>query len=67
MVKPIIDYRAESLITEITPTKRLSDLILPTEVLTSSNQFIQEQFRVDLLRSYGLEPRNRILPHWPSW
>lgn len=59
--KAIIDYRAENLITEIFPTKRLSDLILPTEVQVSSNHFIQEQFRVDLLRSYGLEPRSRIL------
>lgn len=59
--KVTLDYRAENLITEITPIKKMTDLILPSEVVTLSNQFIQEQFRVDLLRSYGLEPRNRIL------
>ncbi|MGL4519004.1 MAG: AAA family ATPase [Phocaeicola sp.] len=59
--KITLDYRAENLITEITPIKKLTDLVLPTEVINLSNQFIQEQYRVDLLRSYGLEPRNRIL------
>lgn len=59
--KVTLDYRAENLIDEITPIKKLTDLILPLDVVTLSNQFIQEQFRVDLLRSYGLEPRNRIL------
>lgn len=59
--KAILDYRAENLITEITPTKKLNDLILPLDVVAISNQFIQEQFRVELLQSYGLEPRNRIL------
>jgi len=59
--KATLDYRADNLVTEISPIKKLNDLILPTEVITLSNQFIQEQFRVDLLRSYGLEPRNRVL------
>lgn len=59
--KVTLDYRAENLITEIIPIKKITDLILPSEVVALSNQFIQEQFRVDLLRSYGLEPRNKIL------
>lgn len=59
--KSLLDYRAENFITEITPVKKFSDLILPPDVVSLSSQFIQEQFRVDLLRSYGLEPRNRIL------
>ncbi len=56
-----IDVSAENFITEIVPQKQLSDLILPNEVLYNCQQFIQEQYRTDMLRSYGLEPRNRIL------
>lgn len=36
-------------------------MVLPPDVSIIIDQFIQEQFRVDLLRSYGLEPRNKIL------
>ena len=31
------------------------------DVISISEQFIKEQYRVDLLRSYALEPRNKIL------
>lgn len=55
------DFRAENLVTEIHPQKRMDSLILPKDVLLLCEQYIQEQYRVDLLRSYGLEPRNRIL------
>jgi SpoVK/Ycf46/Vps4 family AAA+-type ATPase len=59
--KSALDYRAENLIMEVSPDKKLTDLVLPIEVINISGQFIKEQYRVDLLRSYGLEPRNRIL------
>ena len=55
------DYRAENLISELTPVKKIADLVLPPDVSIIIDQFIQEQFRVDLLRSYGLEQRNKIL------
>jgi AAA+ superfamily predicted ATPase len=55
------DFRAENLITEIHPQRRIDSLILPKDVVLLCEQYIQEQYRVDLLRSYGLEPRNRIL------
>ena len=55
------DFRAENLITEIHPQRRMDSLILPKDVVQLCEQYIQEQYRVDLLRSYGLEPRNRIL------
>jgi SpoVK/Ycf46/Vps4 family AAA+-type ATPase len=55
------DFRAENLITEIHPQRRVDSLILPKDVVLLCEQYIQEQYRVDLLRSYGLEPRNRIL------
>ena len=55
------DFRAENLVTEIHPQRRMDSLILPKDIISLCEQYVQEQYRVDLLRSYGLEPRNRIL------
>lgn len=57
----VSETRAENFIQEREPVRTLSSLILPQEVTYNVQQLIQEQFRVDLLRSYGVEPRNRIL------
>lgn len=43
------------------PLKELSDLVLPEAVRKVVCEFIEEQHRADLLRSYNLEPRNRLL------
>lgn len=43
------------------PKKTLNDLILPTSLVSSVEQLIEEQHRADLLRSYNLEPRHRVL------
>lgn len=51
----------QSLFTEIVPHKRLDHLILPSNVKSVSQDLINEQNRSDLLRSYGVEPRNKIL------
>lgn len=48
-------------LTEITPRRTLSDLVLSAAVREAFEAFIQEHHRVDLLRSYNLNPRNRIL------
>lgn len=53
--------RAENFVEEKEPTRTLASLILPQEVHCHCEHLIQEQFRADLLRSYGIEPRNRIL------
>ena len=50
-----------SLFFESIPERRLEDLILPGEVEQIVHELIEEQFRSSLLRSYNLEPRNRIL------
>lgn len=50
-----------NLFQEIVPEKQLSQLILPDTHLQSCNELIEEQMRADLLRSYGVEPRNKIL------
>lgn len=55
------DTRISSLINEVTPQLKFSDLILPKSVEESLKELIEEQSRVDLLRSYSLEPRNRVL------
>ncbi len=43
------------------PQIRLDHLILPESVLETCQKMINEQNRADLLRSYGVEPRNKIL------
>ncbi|MGP8291145.1 AAA family ATPase [Vreelandella zhanjiangensis] len=53
--------RQADFFSERTPQRRLEDLILPNEISDICRSFIQEHHRVDLLRSYNLEPRNRIL------
>lgn len=53
--------RIDDLLIEISPQKRLGDLVLQESNTSLCNEIMQEQYRVDLLRSYSLEPRNRIL------
>lgn len=49
------------LFTEKVPKKRLDQLLLPEGVNKFCHDIIEEQNRADLLRSYGMEPRNKIL------
>lgn len=46
---------------EIQPQKRLDHLILPRAVVELCQSLIVEQNRADLLQSYGVEPRNKVL------
>lgn len=46
---------------EKVPAKRLDQLLLPENVYISCRDLIEEQNRADLLRSFGIEPRNKIL------
>lgn len=57
----MIENRINNLVNEIFPSRKISDLILPGEVKNICFNFINEHHRSDLLRSYNLEPRNRIL------
>lgn len=41
--------------------KTLNDLVLPENVVNTCREFIEEHHRRDLLRSYNLEPRHKIL------
>jgi AAA+ superfamily predicted ATPase len=50
-----------SLVTEILPQKVLDDLFLNEELVKTIEKYIHEYHRRDLLRSYNIEPRNRLL------
>ncbi len=49
------------LVTEVVPVRCLEDMILPKEAEEIIRDLVAEQHRADLLRSYALEPRNRVL------
>lgn len=51
----------KQLFEEKIPEKRLEQLLLPDNVIEICKAMIEEQTRADLLRSYGLEPRNKML------
>jgi AAA+ superfamily predicted ATPase len=53
--------RGREFIAEITPRRRLDELILPAVVRRAVDELIEEQHRADLLRSNSLEPRHRVL------
>lgn len=46
---------------EVQPKLRLSDLVLPDVVRADLFDFIEEQHRADLLRTFNVEPRHRVL------
>ncbi len=56
-----VDTRARDLIHEVTPRKRIEDLVLAAVCRRSCDELIEEQSRADVLRTYGLEPRHRVL------
>lgn len=49
------------LLQELVPQRRLADLHLQDATRRVVAELIEEQHRADLLRSYGIEPRNRLL------
>jgi len=49
------------LVHEVVPRRRLSDLQLGPEVLAATTELVEEHRRAELLRSHGIEPRNRVL------
>jgi SpoVK/Ycf46/Vps4 family AAA+-type ATPase len=53
--------RVQQLLYEVIPRRAFSDLILPDIVRQMCDEVVEEHQRRDLLRSYGLEPRHRVL------
>ena len=50
-----------SLLLQTMPDRQLDHLVLPAGVRSTVDELVEEHFRRDLLRSYGFEPRHRIL------
>jgi len=57
----VLEQKVSNLVHEVMPERSFADLILPNEVREISQEVVQEHHRLDLLRSYNLEPRNRLL------
>jgi SpoVK/Ycf46/Vps4 family AAA+-type ATPase len=55
----------KDLVHEVVPRRLLSELQLDATVLRVVRELTEEQKRSELLRSYGLEPRNRLLLSGP--
>jgi SpoVK/Ycf46/Vps4 family AAA+-type ATPase len=49
------------LLVEVAPDRKLSDLVLRGTTSSTLDELVAEHHRADLLRSYGLEPRHRLL------
>lgn len=60
-ISSITFHKNQDLYYEMNPIISFDSLILNSNVKQSFHELIQEHFRSDLLRSYNLEPRNRIL------
>lgn len=62
--KPYLNVKGnpvEQFVTQFQPQVPLSSLYFTTNILTTVHELKEEHFRVDLLRSYNLEPRHKIL------
>ncbi len=57
--------RVGDLLFDTVPKRRIESLQLKPLVRTAVDELIEEHKRVDLLRSYGLEPRSRVLLDGP--
>ena len=56
-----ISGNGKNMFFEKVPERRMEQLFLSDIVKQSCSELVEEQMRADLLRSYGLEPRNKVL------
>lgn len=61
----VVDERINNLLFETTPSRSFEELVLPDNVISVCNELVEEHNRIELLRSYNLEPRNKILLQGP--
>lgn len=59
--RAVLEPKVSTLFQEVIPECSFEDLVLPDVVRDISEEIVQEHHRIDLLRSYNLESRNRIL------
>lgn len=57
----LLDNKLDNFLYRIYPQKSLDDVVLDLHNSRTIQDLIQEHHRSDLLRSYNLEPRNRVL------
>ena len=57
----LLDSGIEGLLYHRVPERRLSDIILSESQRAVIEEWIEEQHRAELLKSYGLTPRNRLM------
>lgn len=57
MTAPVVD----NFLQEVTACKSFDDLVLTPSIRKVADELVEEHFRADILRSYGLEPRHKIL------
>ncbi|MBK8637432.1 MAG: AAA family ATPase [Chromatiaceae bacterium] len=55
------DEKAAELLHEIVPRRSLASLVLPNVARIACGELVEEHHRTDLLRTYNLEPRHRVL------
>jgi len=60
-VIPTRPQAAQDLVSEVRPRRTRADLVLNATVRAAIDELVQEHHRADLLRSYNLQPRNRVL------
>ncbi len=60
-ILPSRDRLSNNLFFEKNPEKTIEELVLSDSVKQSCHELIEEQMRSDLLHSYGVDPRNKIL------
>jgi SpoVK/Ycf46/Vps4 family AAA+-type ATPase len=54
-------HSVQDIFFEIVPRRTLADLVLSTAVQATVRELVEEHHRQALLRSYNLQPRNRVL------
>lgn len=59
------EERARQYVVELQPRRALSSVVLSDTVASQIAELVEEQHRTELLRSYGLEPRHRVLLFGP--
>jgi len=58
---PTRNGNGDNIVSEKIPEKKLDQLLLPLNIVENCKELFEEHMRADLLRSHGLEPRNKIL------
>lgn len=56
-----LDSSVPDYITEISPERRLESLVLSDDTLALIEELIEEHHRTDLLKSFGLLPRHKVM------